>query len=183
MLNSISNTDMFKVACNQKFQGKGKQSVIPRHEIRSQEDRVSLEKTPPELITYGIHKKTEHMTFDFSTLHEMLVRVLEEQGTTTQIASGDSSIDFMDLTPEKANEMISEDGYLGVEQTSDRIVQFAKSLSGNDPNRLEEIKAGINKGFQMAGEALGGTLPDISMKTYNAVIDKLNAWAEGFHAV
>jgi len=70
-----------------------------------------------------------------------------------------------------------------VEQTSDRIVQFAKSLSGNDPNRLEEIKAGINKGFQMAGEALGGTLPDISMKTYNAVIDKLNAWAEGFHAV
>ena len=32
----------------------------------------------------------------------------------------------------------------------------------------------------MAAKALGGTLPDISMKTYNVVMDKLNAWAEGF---
>jgi len=68
---------------------------------------------------------------------------------------------------------------LGVEQTSDRIVQFALSISGNDPDRLEELKASIEQGFQLASEALGGTLPDISMKTYDVVMEKLNAWAEG----
>ena len=109
----------------------------------------------------------------------MLAEILEKQGITIRIASEDSSIDFRDLTPEKARELISDEGYLGVEQTSDRIVQFALSIIGNDPDRLEEIKASINKGFQMASKALGGTLPDISIKTYDAVMNKLNAWAEG----
>ena len=107
----------------------------------------------------------------------MIVNVLAEQGITTRIAAGDTSIDFKELTPEQAQELISEDGYFGVDQTSDRIVQLAISLNGNDPSRLEEIKAGIEKGFQMAAEALGGILPDISMKTYGAVMEKLDAWS------
>lgn len=68
---------------------------------------------------------------------------------------------------------------MGVEQTSDRIVQAAISFGANDPSRLEEIKAVIEKGFQMAADALGGALPDISMKTHDAAMAKLDAWAEG----
>jgi len=181
MLNSIANTDMVKVPDN-RIQGKGKQPAVPPHVVRIPEDKVALQEKPVDIITYGIPKKAALMASDFSTLREMIVNILEEQGIATRIASGDNLIDFRDLTPEKARELISEDGYFGVEQTSDRIVQFAISLSGNDPKRLEEIKAAINKGFQMAAKALGGTLPDISMKTYDAVMDKLNAWAEGLDA-
>jgi len=177
MLNSINNADMVKVLDNRIW---GKQPVMTPHEVRIPKDKVSLEENPVELMKYGIHKKDALMSCDYRTLREMILRILEEQDTTARIASGDTSIDFRDLTPEKAWELISEDGYLGVEQTSDRIVQFALSISGNEPNRLEEIKAGISKGFQMAAKALGGTLPDISMKTYNVVMDKLNAWAEDF---
>ncbi len=180
MLTSIYNTDMVKVLDNRRPQGEEKQPVMPPHQVRTSKDKVSLGENPVEVITYGIPQKAEPMTSDYSTLREMLGKILEEQGITTRIASGDTSIDFRNLTPEKAQELISEDGYLGVKQTSDRIVQFALSISGNDPNRLEEIKASINKGFQMAAKALGGTLPDISMKTYNAVMDKLDTWAEGF---
>lgn len=179
MLNSISNTDMVKVLDNQRLRRQEKQPVMPFHEGRTPEDKISLEENPSEVITYSITKKAALMDTSFSSLRKMLAEILEEQGITTRIASEDTSIDFRDLTPEKARELISEDGYLGVEQTSDRIVQFAISISGNDPNRLEEIKASINKGFQMASKALGGTLPDISMKTYDAIMDKLNAWAEG----
>jgi len=179
MLNSISNTDMVKVLDNQRLRRQEKQPVMPLHEGRTPEDKISLEENPGEVITYSITKKAALMDSGFSSLREMLAEILEEQGITTRIASEDTSIDFRDLTPEKARELISEDGYLGVEQTSDRIVQFAISISGNDPNRLEEIKASINKGFQMASKALGGTLPDISMKTYDAIMDKLNDWAEG----
>jgi len=180
MLNSISKTDIVKVVIdNRRPQRQEKQPVVPHHVGQTPEDKVSLEENQGEVITYGITQKAELMNSGFSSLREMLVEILEEQGVTSRIASEDSSIDFRDLTPKKARELISDEGYWGVEQTSDRIVQFALSIAGNDPDRLEEIKAGINKGFQMASKALGGTLPDISMKTYNAVMDKLNAWAEG----
>lgn len=179
MINSIYNLDVVKVP-NRGPQGKEKQPVMSPHGARIPEDRVSLGKNPAEDIAYGMPPGAAVKDLDYSTLREMLVGIMEEQGITTWIASGDTSIDFRDLTPEKARELISEDGYLGVEQTSERIVQFALSIADGDPNRLAEVKASIDKGFQMAAEALGGALPDISMETYNAIMDKLDAWAESF---
>lgn len=179
MINSIYNIDVVK-APNSRPQGKEKQPVMSPHEARTPEDKVSLGKNPAEEIAYGMPPNAAVKASDYSTLREMLVGIIEEQGITTRIAAKDTSIDFRDLTPEKARELISEDGYLGVEQTSERIVQFALSIADGDPNRLEEIKASIGKDFQMAAEALGGALPDISMETYNAIMDKLDARAESF---
>jgi hypothetical protein len=79
----------------------------------------------------------------------------------------------------REQDLIAEDGYFGVEQTSDRIFETAVALAGNDPEKLEQIRAGIDKGFEMAAQALGGTLPDISTRTYDAVMEKLDAWANG----
>jgi len=181
MTNPIHNTAMVKIP-NDRVWEKGKQPAIHVHEVRIPEDKVSLREKPAEAISYAAPQKAAPMDSDYITLREMIVNLLEGQGTATRVAAGDTSIDIKDLTPEKAQELISEDGYFGVEQTSDRIVQFAISLGGNDPERLEEIKAGIEKGFQMAAKVLGGILPDISMKTHDAVMDKLDAWAEGFYA-
>ncbi len=176
MINNISNTDMIKVIDNRKAQRQEKQPTKTLNEARMPEDKVSLNEHSGKISTYGIPQKSELLDAGFTSLREMIASILEEQFTTIQIASEDASIDLRNLTPAKAQELISDEGYLGVEQTSDRIVQFALSIIGNDPDKLEEIKASISKGFQMAAKALGGTLPDISMKTYNAVMDKLNAW-------
>lgn len=81
-------------------------------------------------------------------------------------------------TQAEAQELISENGYWGVEKTSDRIVQFAIAAAGNDPQKLETIRAAIEKGFAMASDALGGVLPEICRKTHDAIMDKLDAWAE-----
>ena len=180
MINNISKTDMVRMIDDRKPLTPEKQSLRTSHEILTPEDRVTLKGTSDEVTTYGIPQKTALMDSGFTSLREMLADVLEEQLTTTQIASEDASIDFKNLTPAEAQELISEEGYLGVEQTSDRIVQFALSLIGNDPDLLEEIKASINKGFEIAANALGGTLPEISMKTYDAVMDKLDTWATAF---
>ena len=180
MLSNVNNTNIVKAVDNRRPHRQDRQPAFPGHEGRIREDKVSLEENSGEVLTYGIPQKAAPTDSDFSSLKEMLAKILEEQGVTTQIAREGDSIDFTDLTPQKARELISEDGFLGVDQVSDRIVQFAISISGNDPAKLEEIKASIYKGFQMASMALGGTLPDISMKTYDAVMDKLNAWAEGF---
>jgi len=71
---------------------------------------------------------------------------------------------------------IAEDGYWGVEQTSDRIVDFAKALSGGDPDKADEMLEAFKEGFKQATEAWGDELPEISQKTYDAVLEKIEAW-------
>lgn len=98
-------------------------------------------------------------------------------GVDTKIAIGDSEIDIAILTQEEAQELVADDGYFGVEQTSDRIFQFAIGVAGGDPSQIDAIKEGVDKGFQEALKAFGGELPDISYDTYDAVIEKLDNWA------
>ena len=111
-------------------------------------------------------------------LRQMIVNLFKEQGLSARIATDNTTIDFRNLTPEAAQDLIAEDGYFGVAQTSDRIVTAAVALAGSDPAKLDQIKAGIDKGFDMAAQALGGSLPDISSQTYDAVMEKLDAWAQ-----
>ena len=71
---------------------------------------------------------------------------------------------------------IAEDGYWGVEKTSDRILDFAKALSGGDPDKADELLEAFKEGFKQATGAWGQDLPEISQKTYKAVEEKFAAW-------
>ena len=50
---------------------------------------------------------------------------------------------------------IADDGYWGVEQTSDRILDFAKALSGDDPDKADAMLEAFKKGFEQATKAWG----------------------------
>ena len=115
----------------------------------------------------------------YDLLRGFVLDIFEKQGLDTTISIGEQSIDLETLTVESAQELIADDGYFGVEQTSDRIVDFAIGISGDDPSRMDAILEGIERGFNEALEAFGGWLPDISYTTYDAVIEKLDAWANG----
>lgn len=80
-------------------------------------------------------------------------------------------------TKAQAQADIAEDGYWGVEQTSDRIIDFAKALCGGDPDKIEELREAFEKGFKQAEKTWGGELPDICKRTYDAVFEKFDAWA------
>ena len=85
----------------------------------------------------------------------------------------------VDVDPEtaaKAQEEISENGYWGVEQTSERLFSFATSLAGGDPARAQEMKDAFIAGYKEAEKAWGGELPEISRKTYEATIKKFDEW-------
>lgn len=87
---------------------------------------------------------------------------------------------WKNISPEDqaaAQEAISEDGYWGVKQTSERIVAFAKALVGGDPSRVEEMRDAFVKGYQEAEKVWGSALPDISQKTYDAVMKLFDEWA------
>ncbi len=121
----------------------------------------------------------EHSTAALDLLRSYIVELFRQQGLDVTLSSGDKEIDLQTMSPEDAQALIAEDGYFGVEQTSDRIVDFAIALAGNDPTRLDAILEGVERGFNEAREAFGGWLPDISYQTYDAVLQKLDAWANG----
>ena len=84
------------------------------------------------------------------------------------LAKGDFTVDA--ATKAQAQEDISENGYWGVKQTSERILDFAKALAGDDPEKLEKMRSAFEKGYKQAEKTWGGELPDISKQTFDAVM-------------
>lgn len=94
---------------------------------------------------------------------------------------------FKNLNPDpatiaQAQKDIGEDGYWGVEQTSDRMVSMAQALSGGDPTKADEMIAAIKKGFDQATKAWGDDLPDICKQTIDAAVSKMEKWRDGLTA-
>ena len=86
------------------------------------------------------------------------------------------------VTPEvkqAAQDSIGKDGYWGVDQTSERILSFAKALSGNDPQKADLMLDAFKKGYEKAMGVWGKDLPDISKQTYDAVLEKFDKWKNG----
>ena len=90
------------------------------------------------------------------------------------LAKGDFTVDA--ATKAQAQADIADDGYWGVEKTSDRILDFAKALAGNDPGKAQQLLDAFKEGYKRAEEMWGDKLPDISSKTYEAVEKKFNDW-------
>ena len=90
------------------------------------------------------------------------------------LASGEYTV--TEAAKLQAQEDISENGYWGVEQTSDRILDFAKALAGGDASKADELLDAFKKGYEQATGAWGKDLPDISKETYKAVEEKFEAW-------
>lgn len=113
-------------------------------------------------------------------LESIVTSMLSKQGNASNnynniwslLASGNLSVD--QATANRAKEEISEDGYWGVKQTSDRIVDFATALAGDDPEALEKMKGAFEKAYKKAEKIWGGELPEISQQTRDAVLKKFD---------
>ncbi|ABV67170.1 hypothetical protein [Aliarcobacter butzleri] len=82
---------------------------------------------------------------------------------------------ILQLSQDEATQLVSEDGFFGVTQTSDRVAGFVLSFAGDDLELLQKGREGIVKGFEEAEKLFGGQLPEISYKTQErtlALIDE-----------
>ena len=139
--------------------------------------------------TYSINKKSEadraaiveKMKLDqqnnLTQMENIVKKMFEGQGKSYSLATEDDSIwkflakgDFeVDAaTKAQAQEDISEDGYWGGKQTSQRLFDFASALAGDDPEKMQEMQKAIEKGFKEATGAWGQDLPEISSRTLDA---------------
>ena len=144
---------------------------------RSREDRVSLDQSAKTEQTYGPIPGVEIGT-PYQLLRSLVIKTLQDQGISLQVDTGGEILELSTLTPEQAQDLVADDGYFGVDKTSQRIVDFAINAFGNDPAKLEEMRAAISDGFEQAAQAFGGKLPEISHQTYSAIMEKLDAFAE-----
>ena len=184
MINAIGNQGYTSPSVKQypasdlnTMQATGQKNLVSTLLFKS--DTVTLNSSSEASVTYSKSLSITTMKGDgYDMLRGLVVNMLKEQGIDTKIANGDTEIDLSKITQEDAQKLIAKDGYFGVDQTSDRIVNFAIATAGSDPSRLDAIKEGVNKGFKEALQAFGGSLPDISYDTYDAVMNKLDTWAQ-----
>ena len=113
-------------------------------------------------------------------LRGLVEKLLLKQGGTFENSEGLASVfrklEVDEETRAQAQEDISEDGYWGVEQTSDRIVSFAKALAGDNLELAQQMYEAVKEGFKQAGIEWGEDLPDISNQTMEATYKKLDEW-------
>lgn len=90
------------------------------------------------------------------------------------LAKGDFTVDKQ--TKLQAQKDIAEDGYYGVQQTADRLFDFASALAGDDVDKMKEMQEAMQKGFDQATKAWGKKLPDISQNTLDAANKKFEEY-------
>jgi hypothetical protein len=119
------------------------------------------------------------------SLRDLVEKMLLKQGQTVTKATDiyallrEGKLEVDPETSAQAQKDIAEDGYWGVDQTSERMVSFAKALAGSDPSKANLMIDAVKKGYEEAAKAWGGELPEISKKTLEATISKLEAWRDG----
>lgn len=122
-----------------------------------------------------------------ASMQSLVEKLLNKQGNTFNLANGTNlAATFRDAaknadpqTIKDAQASIADDGYWGVNQTSDRLVSMAIALSGGDTEKADEMMAAIQKGYNQATKAWGEKLPDICQRTIEATRQKMEDWKNG----
>ncbi len=82
-------------------------------------------------------------------------------------------------TQEGAQAAISEGGAYSVEAVADRIMTMAKYFAGDDPEKLQQMREAVEKGFKEAGmdfkSATNSDLPQICQDTIAEVMKRFDA--------
>ena len=150
---------------------------------KSSDTKVSA--SPKESNTAIVAKLKADTEMRTSQLRSLVEKMFNKQGITFNnssdmyaiLRSGNFTVD-----PEvaaQAKKDIAEDGYWGVKQTSDRMVDFAMALSNNDPEKADKMIAAVKKGYEQATKTWGGELPDICKQTLDTTIKRLEEWRDG----
>lgn len=120
------------------------------------------------------------------SMRGLVEKLLSKQANKFSIADqslsaifGEAAKNADPATIKQAQEDISEDGYWGVNKTSDRLVSMAIALTGGDTSKADEMMAAIQKGYDKATAAWGKELPDISKRTLEATKQKMEDWKNG----
>lgn len=134
----------------------------------------NIEAYVTESVSKVLEKIAAHASRSLGSQAESYSVSVTSISITIELEEGESLSDVKS----RLDDMLSEDGYWGVEQTSQRMFDFAHALTGDDPEALLEAKDAVTKGFKQAEALFGGQLPQISYDTYDAAMAKFDDYIE-----
>lgn len=119
-----------------------------------------------------------------SQLRSLVEKMMTKQGVAigtadsmwSFLAKGDFTVD--EATRAQAQADIADDGYWGVDQTSDRILDFAKHSPATIRKKLIFFLT-LSRRASRKQPSPGTGSSDISQRTYDAVVEKFNKWKNG----
>ncbi|MDO5157121.1 MAG: hypothetical protein Q4D51_14285 [Eubacteriales bacterium] len=186
----FSNADIERMATDKKFAAEKMQSVETSVKMGNRIAEENAQKAAiyepgatDKKATYSINKMSakdrsalvQQLKQDElnrrSQLSSLVQQMFSKQAGTTKLVDLFSPENLKNVSAEdiaQAKEDISEDGYWGVKQTSQRIFDFASALAGDDVDKMKEMQAAMEKGFKQATKAWGAELPSISQDTLKA---------------
>ncbi len=155
--------------------------AVPKNKTESKnENQDKYISTANEKITYGKSAKNDQISIEnlrkesekaYETLRRIVMELIDNQG---RVDGQKKSANEESLRLEAAK-LISDDGSLGAEAVSNRIVDFAIAISGGDKSKIDVLRGAIEEGFKQVKDILGD-LPEVSQKTYDLVMEKLDKW-------
>lgn len=151
------------------------------YEPLASEQKVTYAKPDVKVDQKTIQQLKDESENALSHLKQIVAALLKRQGLEFEDISEvkpdalkDVTID--EIAQEEARALLEGDGELSPAKVSERIVDFAKAISGGDKTKFELLKSAIDDGFKAAGVDFGDDLPDICKETYNLTMEKLDAW-------
>jgi len=113
--------------------------------------------------------------YQMQIISESKVEIGKQANTLSLADIGYNGKPIGELTQAEAKELVSEDGFFGISQTSTRIADFVLMGAGDDVEKLRAGREGILRGFREAEGLWGGKLPDISYTTIEKAVEMIDA--------
>ena len=132
----------------------------------SKEDRSALVEQLKADQAYRQQQLTDIVSKTLSGQGKAFTLATDSDAFWRMFADGKVTVDA--ATKAQAQKDISEDGYWGVKQVSERLFDFASALAGDDVEKMEEMQKAMEKGFGQATKTWGKELPSISQDTFDA---------------
>ena len=148
-------------------------TFIPSEHIKGAADPATLDR---------LWKDTNHAG---EAVRKLLASALgkEDAGGQGFWAIRAKGIKLSEADRAQAQELISEDGFFGVKQTTARIMDFAKALVGEGASekQIDNMRAAVQKGFDEVARMFGGfdKLPDVTKQTYESIMKAFDDWKTG----
>lgn len=176
-----SDNSSVVIANENKKSNSEESAVYEKSNEHSQNSVYSLNKKSAEERATIIQKLKSENEARVNQLMELINRMLTKQAGVSKLSelfSPENLANVSEADILQAKQDISEDGYWGVKQTSQRMFDFACALAGDDADKMKEMQSAMMKGFEQAKTAWGDELPSICQDT----IDAANKLFEDYYA-
>lgn len=148
---------------------------------------VSISISENSIATY-LNTKSVESTKTNSSAQKILTNLLNDNSEYINFFAGKDMVNgfslknigyegkaITELSKDEAKDLISSNGFFGIDATSSRVSSFVFSMTGNDIEALEQSRKGLVQGFEEALKLFGGELPEISFQTQEktlSIVDK-----------